>query len=172
MKLTFTIPGSPVGKQSIRIIPLLWCDKCEKQTSRRQCRCGNERLTYRASFPSTETKTKDYMALVRQVADFTMKEQGITMLAGPLSLTLGIYVQIAETRMCKKHEPATEARQSCKKLHDGDWCAGKPDCSNVLKGVEDAMNTVVFPDDRAICNVRIEKRWSVQPRCEVTVCSM
>lgn len=186
MKLSFTVPGSPVGKQSIRIIPLLWCERCQKQTSRRQCKCGNERLVYRASFPTTETKTKDYMALVRQFADTTMKEDGIGMLSGPLRLTLGIYIQIPESRLCRKHPSDGEYPKifsdgkdisppppvDCKKLHEGDWCDRKPDCSNVQKGVEDALNTVAFPDDKAICITHVEKRWSQQPRCEVTVCAV
>lgn len=54
----------------------------------------------------------------------------------------------------------------------------KPDCSNVLKAVEDAMNGVVFVDDKQIADVTICKRYAATPQAcvqvtevtEVTVC--
>lgn len=45
----------------------------------------------------------------------------------------------------------------------------KPDCSNVLKAVEDAMNGVVFVDDKQIADVTICKRYSAQPQACVQV---
>lgn len=45
----------------------------------------------------------------------------------------------------------------------------KPDCSNVLKAVEDAMNGVVFVDDKQIADVTICKRYAATPQACVQV---
>ncbi|MDR1662523.1 MAG: RusA family crossover junction endodeoxyribonuclease [Azoarcus sp.] len=45
----------------------------------------------------------------------------------------------------------------------------KPDCSNVLKGIEDAMNGVVWVDDRQAVDVRVSKSYAEIPEAIVTV---
>lgn len=45
----------------------------------------------------------------------------------------------------------------------------KPDADNVLKAVLDAMNGIVFEDDKLACDVRIVKRYSKAPGLTVIV---
>ncbi len=45
----------------------------------------------------------------------------------------------------------------------------KPDADNVLKAVLDAMNGIVFEDDKLACDVRITKRYSRTPGLTVYV---
>jgi Holliday junction resolvase RusA-like endonuclease len=45
----------------------------------------------------------------------------------------------------------------------------KPDLSNIVKGVEDALNGVLYKDDSQIVNLSMEKYYSEEPRLEVTL---
>jgi Holliday junction resolvase RusA-like endonuclease len=45
----------------------------------------------------------------------------------------------------------------------------KPDCSNVLKAVEDAMNGIVFLDDKQIADLNVKKRYASTPGVMVKV---
>lgn len=51
----------------------------------------------------------------------------------------------------------------------------KPDASNTGKGIEDAMNGIVYVDDARICDTRCRKWWQVpgKPPCvEIRVTSL
>lgn len=43
----------------------------------------------------------------------------------------------------------------------------KPDCSNILKSIEDALNEVAYADDSQIVEVMIVKLYDEIPRVEV-----
>ena len=45
----------------------------------------------------------------------------------------------------------------------------KPDASNVVKLLEDALNRVVWADDAQVCDLTIRKRYSETPRLVVEV---
>lgn len=45
----------------------------------------------------------------------------------------------------------------------------KPDASNCLKMVEDALNKVYWRDDSILCEVGVRKRYSDQPRIEIRI---
>lgn len=45
----------------------------------------------------------------------------------------------------------------------------KPDVDNVVKLYLDAMNGVVFPDDKQVFEINIRKAYGAEPRAEVTV---
>ena len=158
------------------MVPLLLCPKCGKQTTSRQCRCGNRNLEFRTVFNSPETKTKNYESSVRLFASTAMQEQGVSIMAGLLRLNIVAYFQIPESRLCKKHQrrddlPAVGQVDplDCKKLHEGDPHGQRPDADNIAKSICDGCNQVVWPDDSAVAVMQIEKRWSQQPRCEVEV---
>ena len=48
--------------------------------------------------------------------------------------------------------------QPTKKYPAGAWYCAHPDSSNILKGVEDALNRVAWSDDRFVCDTRLIKR--------------
>jgi len=180
MKLSFTIPGAPVAKARGRMVPLMRCRKCGAKTARRMCRCGSTELELMTVLNSPAANTVKYESLVRLCASTAMAEQGVSIMAGLLRLEIVAYFQIAETRLCKRPHrepeevltPEQRASWNCKKLHDGDPHGQRPDADNIAKSICDGCNQVVWPDDSAVAVMQIEKRWSVQPRCEVVVCSM
>ncbi|GLR26526.1 phage protein [Limnobacter litoralis] len=45
----------------------------------------------------------------------------------------------------------------------------KPDADNVAKAICDAMNEIVYTDDKQIVDLRVSKFYAEQPRSEVTV---
>lgn len=45
----------------------------------------------------------------------------------------------------------------------------KPDWDNVGKAISDAMNGVVYGDDAAVVDATVRKRYSIDPRVEITV---
>lgn len=49
------------------------------------------------------------------------------------------------------------------------WVTKKPDGSNVLKAVEDALNGVVYRDDAQVADVRIVRRYDARPRVVVSI---
>ncbi|MDR0249542.1 MAG: RusA family crossover junction endodeoxyribonuclease [Oscillospiraceae bacterium] len=48
----------------------------------------------------------------------------------------------------------------------------KPDASNILKLIEDALNGVAYRDDSQITDARIEKYYSIKPRLEIQIESL
>lgn len=46
----------------------------------------------------------------------------------------------------------------------------RADCSNVLKGLEDALNGVAWVDDAQVGRVVVEKTWGSEGRTTVRIC--
>jgi Holliday junction resolvase RusA-like endonuclease len=47
----------------------------------------------------------------------------------------------------------------------------KPDCSNYLKGIEDALNGIAYHDDSQLVLVHVTKRYAAEPRAEIRIWS-
>ncbi len=45
----------------------------------------------------------------------------------------------------------------------------KPDIDNLCKFLFDAMNEVIFTDDRIIARLIVEKKYTIDPRTEITI---
>ena len=105
-----------------------------------------------------DDKTRAYEADVAFFAKIAMGSKPL--LEGPLKLTVGIYFAIPESAPKKFHEA---------------MCAGlilplkRPDCSNVIKSIEDGMNGVVFKDDCQVVSLTAFKMYSLKPRVDVCV---
>ncbi|OPY74938.1 MAG: Endodeoxyribonuclease RusA [Syntrophorhabdus sp. PtaU1.Bin153] len=53
------------------------------------------------------------------------------------------------------------------------FCDKKPDCSNYLKGLEDALNGILWRDDSQIAIVNVRKRYAAkEPKTVLTVLSL
>lgn len=118
----------------------------------RACKRGNFIAHY------TPEKTASYENLVKLYAQKEMGTNPITEL--PVSMDIEIYLEIPKSFSKKKQIDAQEKRLLPTK---------KPDCSNVLKSIEDAMNGIVYKDDSQIVVVRISKYYSIRPRAVVRV---
>lgn len=105
-------------------------------------------------------KSRDAKGYVRIAAVGQMK--GLAPFCGPVGLSLRVYRSMPKSFSKKKQEAAE--RGDIRPLV-------KPDISNYLKLVEDALNGVVWQDDSHIVNY-IEpfgKFYSATPRIELTV---
>lgn len=102
-------------------------------------------------------KSRNYKALIRLVAQEAKPDH---LLEGPVSLTLRIF----------KRFPASFSKRAREQARAGNIRpATKPDASNILKAIEDALNGVVWVDDRQIVDLIVSKAYDDEPRVEVEV---
>ena len=121
---------------------------------------GRPRFRRLGNFVSTynDKKTQSYEALVKQSAKEAFGDTDI--LETPISLYLYIKLPIPKSYSKKRSE-------AC--LNGSEKPIKKPDASNVLKSVEDAMNGVVYKDDSQIVNFHVTKVYSPQSGIDVCV---
>ena len=114
---------------------------------------GKQRARYakRGNFVQTYTpdKTRNYESLIKEAAIQAMGSSEC--LETPVNLYLYIRTPIPQSYSKKRSE-------AC--LNGSEKPIKKPDASNVLKSVEDAMNGVVYKDDSQIVNIHVSKVYS------------
>lgn len=123
---------------------------------------GKQRARYvkRGNFVQAYTpeKTRTYEALIKDAAKQAMGES--EPLETPVSLYLYIRVPI----------PASATKKRLQAISDGsEKPIKKPDASNILKSVEDGMNSVVYKDDSQIVNIHVTKVYSSVPGVDVCI---
>ena len=123
---------------------------------------GRPRLTTRGGHPHAydPAKSREYKRLVQTVAKAAMREHGAVMLEGPVMLSVQEFRAIPQSWSRKKREAALEGSI---------FPTTKPDTSNVVKGIEDAMNGIVWHDDAQVVITRTLKIYDEIPRVEVEV---
>lgn len=121
---------------------------------------GRHKTARRGKFLThyTPEKTANYESLVAHAAHVAMS--GRSLISGPVAMELDIRLQIPKSWSKKKQEQAAEGLVAATK---------KPDCSNVLKAIEDGMNGVVYNDDVQIVKSSQSKRYSQTPGVVVIV---
>ena len=111
---------------------------------------GKQRARYvkRGNFVQTYTpdKTRNYETLIKAAAIEAMGAS--EPLETPINLYLYIRAPIPKSLSKKRLEACLNGLEKPIK---------KPDASNVLKSVEDAMNGVVYKDDSQIINIHVTK---------------
>lgn len=105
----------------------------------------------------TPKKTLNYETLIREL--FIIKYPNFQPIDGPVHLHLSAWLKIP--KVSKKKVAAMESGEIRP--------TKKPDMSNILKSVEDALNTLAYQDDKQIVEVEIKKRYSSRPRIELMV---
>jgi len=123
---------------------------------------GKQRARYvkRGNFVQAYTpeKTRNYETLIRESAKQAMGES--EPLETPVSLYLYIRVPI----------PASATKKRLQAISDGtEKPIRKPDASNILKSVEDGMNSVIYKDDSQIVNIHVTKVYSSVPGVDICV---
>ena len=123
---------------------------------------GKQRARYarRGNFVQTYTpdKTRTYESLIKEAATEAMGSS--EPLETPVNLYLYIRAPIPKSYSKKKVADCLNGLEKPIK---------KPDASNVLKSVEDAMNGVVYKDDCQIVNFHVSKVYSSQSGIDVCV---
>jgi Holliday junction resolvase RusA-like endonuclease len=114
---------------------------------------GKQRARYakRGNFVQTYTpdKTRNYESSIKEAAIEAMGTS--EPLETPVTLYLYIRAPIPKSLPKKRIEACLNGLEKPIK---------KPDASNVLKSVEDAMNGVVYKDDSQIVNIHVSKVYS------------
>ena len=106
----------------------------------------------------TPEKTRAYEQAIALAGKLAM--QGREPLGGPVAMRLDIFMPIPASWSKAKREAA---------LLSSVMPISKPDASNVLKAVEDALNGIAYIDDSQIIDVWLRKRYSDEPRIEVII---
>ena len=108
----------------------------------------------------TPEKTVCYEKIVRLIAQTNMNRMQHKPFDGACELSLVLNLPIPSS-WSKKKQAAALAGEILPTT--------KPDCSNVLKAIEDAMNGIVWLDDKQATEVYVQKRYSLNPSAIVTV---
>ncbi len=120
---------------------------------------GRPRASSRGGFVRmyTPAATQAYETLIAKQAAFARGDWPV--MATPMSLRVAAYHPI----------PASWSKRKQQQALAGDLIPGKPDLDNVAKAVLDALNGVVYLDDKQVVRLVAEKRYSFEPRVEVYV---
>ncbi len=121
---------------------------------------GRPRFARRGAFVTTYSpeKTVSYESLVKFMASQAMK--GIPPIKEAVAVEVWLFVTPPASWSKKKTEQA---------LHQYIQPTSKPDIDNVVKGLFDAMNGIVFADDKQVVRLTVEKLYSDIARARVTV---
>lgn len=124
---------------------------------------GRPRFAKRGAFVKvfTPEATANYENLVKLAAHRAMNGREAFVFA--VSCTIDIWVEPAPSWSNKKRMAALS----------GDlFPTSKPDLDNCAKGILDAMNDIVFKDDKQVVELRLTKRYAEQSRATVEVSAL
>ena len=102
--------------------------------------------------------TRDFKRIVSTLASDEMA--GHEPITGPLKVSFTFYRPVQQS---------LTKREFDKRATGDELPTVKPDVSNYLKATEDALNGVVWEDDRAITTEVIKKRYSTTPRITLKI---
>ena len=101
-------------------------------------------------------KSADYKNYIRRIAN-QIKTSPLT---GPLVMKVNVYRSVPKSWTKKKQLAALEGTVKPDM---------KPDVSNYLKGIEDALNGIAYIDDSQIVLAIVKKAYSANPRVEIRI---
>lgn len=119
---------------------------------------GRPRFSRRSGRAYDPKKSRQYKEWVREVADIYAPRE---LIECPVRMSVRIYRSI----------PKSFSKAKLRAIEAGTLRpVTKPDVSNVLKGIEDALNGVWYKDDSQIVEYgEVGKWYSMQPRVEVEI---
>lgn len=115
---------------------------------------GRPRFVKATGRAYTPEKTASYESLIAYAASQAMRG------ADPISTPVGVKVQAVFP---------IPASWSQKRKADAHWHTSKPDGDNILKAVGDALNGIVWADDKQIARTSIAKVYGETPGLHVFV---
>lgn len=120
---------------------------------------GRPRFSARAGFVRayTDAKTASAETWVRACASDVVTG---TPIAGPVAVRLDVGVGVPASWPKKRRAAA---------LAGAIWPTGKPDLDNILKLVGDALNGIVWADDKQIVRAEVTRRYVEAPQSVLTV---
>lgn len=118
---------------------------------------GRPRFSRATGHTYTDAKTRSYEGALRFASQEAMA--GRLPMEGPLKVVVRAYLPIAESWSKKKRADAIAGRVQP---------TVKPDADNLIK-VLDALNEVVWRDDKQIVHATIIKAYAERPRLTIAV---
>lgn len=106
----------------------------------------------------TPHKTVNFEAVVKIMASQAMA--GKALLTRPVALHIDMYMPIPGSWSKKRQQLAYAGLIGA---------TTKPDIDNVIKGLADSMNGIVFIDDKQIVSLTASKQYGLIPRVEVRI---
>jgi Holliday junction resolvase RusA-like endonuclease len=106
----------------------------------------------------TPAATVSYENLVKMAATLAMR--GVEPAAGPVALSVSLSMQIPASWSNKRRALAAAGSIAATK---------KPDADNVLKGIKDGCNGIIWRDDAQVVRIVLEKRYSETPGARIEV---
>ncbi|MGE8037876.1 RusA family crossover junction endodeoxyribonuclease [Lysinibacillus sp. NPDC093692] len=103
-------------------------------------------------------KSKDFKDFVKLVA---WQNKPSELIAGPIKLQADIYLMPPK----KYHTGPKRALIASGELRP----TTKPDADNLIKGIKDGCNKIIWHDDSQIVDMTVRKFYSEQPRAEVMI---
>ncbi|MBY0122185.1 RusA family crossover junction endodeoxyribonuclease [Bacillus sp. S/N-304-OC-R1] len=102
-------------------------------------------------------KSKDFKKYVKLVAS---QHRPVQLITGPVVMKVKIFKP--SLKSFSKKKTAAAERGELRPLT-------KPDVDNYVKGIKDALKSVVWKDDSQVVDLHISKWYSETPRIEVTI---
>ena len=124
---------------------------------------GRPKFARRGNFVSTYTpeKTANYENLVKVKAEQAM--QGRQLFEGAVAVDLVLRVSVPQSWSQKKRKAA---------LSGESFPTSKPDVDNVIKGLFDACNDIVWKDDKQVVHLSVIKLYAEKPEAVMKVRAM
>lgn len=111
----------------------------------------------------TPKETVNAEAFIKMIALEAMNKAGHKIIEGPAKLIMGMIYPIPKSWSKKKRLQAIQGTI---------WPTVKPDVDNAEKLVSDALNGIVWVDDKQVCIVEKAKVYGENPRVEVTIAEL
>lgn len=102
-------------------------------------------------------KSRDYKHYIRLVASEHKPKE---LLQGPLSMKVKVYRPSLKSFSKKKAKMAENGELRP---------ITKPDVDNYVKGVKDALKSVIWKDDSQVVDLHVSKWYSENPRIEIEI---
>ena len=126
------------------------------------CAQGRPRFTTKSGYAKAydPAKSRNYKAFVRYIATDAAKMQGWNYTDKALFMAVKAVLSVPKSKSKKWQLAALRGEIRPTK---------KPDNTNLVKGIEDALSGCIYADDKQIVSSRISKWYGTEPRVEVTI---
>lgn len=123
---------------------------------------GRPRVTTRGGKPRTYTpkQTVEFENDIAKHARAAMSAARQEIAQGPLYMHVTALFPVPKSWSKRKRTEALDRLS---------WHTGTPDADNILKAVGDALNGVVWHDDKQLCFVKVTKHWATHACLNIMV---
>lgn len=123
---------------------------------------GKERPRYSTWTKSmyTPKKTKDFESVIATYCAMCMRDNNVDITDGPVNVTITVYCKVPQSwPKWKKSEALTGIIRPMK----------TPDGDNILKAILDAMNNVVYVDDKQVVEFSLKKIYDTMDMIKIQI---